>query len=117
MVKVEWGTKRACQACGALFYDLQSDPIVCPKCDAKFDPEAILKSRRNRMPVAEAEEAKIEDDAEEVAEEDDITGVVLDDDEVLPEVDDDSASVVDNEGDSLISEDASDGDGEELIDT
>ncbi|MGB0671459.1 MAG: TIGR02300 family protein, partial [Rhodospirillales bacterium] len=33
MAKPEWGTKRACQSCGARFYDLGRNPIVCPKCD------------------------------------------------------------------------------------
>ena len=46
MAKPEWGTKRICQSCSAPFYDLRRDPIVCPKCEAVFDPEAILKSRK-----------------------------------------------------------------------
>ncbi len=33
MAKPEWGTKRKCQGCGAHFYDLKRDPIVCPKCE------------------------------------------------------------------------------------
>ncbi len=49
MSKPEWGTKRTCQACAAHFYDLRKDPIVCPNCGAHFDPEAVLKSRRNRV--------------------------------------------------------------------
>ncbi len=57
MVQVEWGIKRLCQACGALFYDFDRDPIVCPKCSAEFDPDAILKSRRVRG-VAEEKPAQ-----------------------------------------------------------
>ncbi len=53
MAKPEWGRKRMCHACGALFYDLQRAPILCPKCGVEFDPEAILKSRRSRVPLAE----------------------------------------------------------------
>jgi uncharacterized protein (TIGR02300 family) len=53
MVKPEWGVKRICHSCGAPFYDLRHDPIVCPKCGAEYDPEAILKSRRSRAPVVE----------------------------------------------------------------
>jgi uncharacterized protein (TIGR02300 family) len=50
----EWGTKRICQNCGTKFYDLQREPIVCPKCQTEFDPEAFLKTRRSR-PVAAAD--------------------------------------------------------------
>ena len=58
MAKPEWGTKRICQACGAKFYDLRRSPITCPACGADFDPEALLRSRRTRTPVAKEEEAK-----------------------------------------------------------
>ena len=49
MSKPEWGTKRTCQSCGAHFYDLRKDSIVCPKCGTTYDPEAVLKSRRGRV--------------------------------------------------------------------
>ncbi len=58
MAKPEWGRKRICYSCGSVFYDLRRDPIVCPKCNAKFDPEAILKSRRSRVAVVEEAKAK-----------------------------------------------------------
>ncbi len=103
MAKPEWGTKRICQSCGAPFYDLKRDPIVCPKCDATFDPEAVLKSRRARgsdeEPVEkpkkkEADASKIEletDDGDEVADDED--------DEVLEDAsdlgDDDMSDVID----------------------
>jgi uncharacterized protein (TIGR02300 family) len=73
VAKQEWGTKRLCPNCGTRYYDMQHDPIVCPRCGAAFDPEALLKTRRTRTaavavvePVAEEE---IEPDlgAEEVA--------------------------------------------------
>ena len=48
MAKPEWGAKRICHNCGARFYDMLRDPIVCPKCSTQFDPEALLKSRRSR---------------------------------------------------------------------
>lgn len=46
MAKPEWGMKRTCQSCGARFYDLRRSPIVCPICQAAFDPERQLKPRR-----------------------------------------------------------------------
>ncbi len=58
MVKPEWGRKRICFACGALYYDMGRAPPKCPKCDTKFDPEAILKSRRTRVRVVENDAAK-----------------------------------------------------------
>ena len=48
MVKPEWGTKRSCQGCGASFYDMRRDPIVCPKCGAEFDPLAQIRPQRSR---------------------------------------------------------------------
>jgi uncharacterized protein (TIGR02300 family) len=32
VAKPELGTKRLCGHCGQKFYDLNKDPIVCPKC-------------------------------------------------------------------------------------
>lgn len=49
--KPEWGTKRLCQGCGAKFYDMTRKPIVCPKCEAVFEPET--KTRKARAPRAE----------------------------------------------------------------
>lgn len=54
MAKPEWGKKRACQSCGARFYDLMKDPIVCPKCETVFDPLANLRPRRSRVAAAKA---------------------------------------------------------------
>ncbi len=48
MAKPEWGVKRLCQSCATKFYDLGRSPIACPQCDTRFDPEALLKSRRSR---------------------------------------------------------------------
>ena len=97
----ERGVKRNCQACGVVFYDLLNDPIICPKCGSEYDPEAILKSRKTRLPAAE-EAVKIETEDSGVTDEDDIAGVELDDDEdvILPDVDNDEegdVGVVDEE--------------------
>ncbi len=72
MAKAEWGTKRLCPNCGTRYYDMRHDPIVCPRCGAAFDPEALLKTRRTRAVapavVEPAAEEEIEPDlgAEEV---------------------------------------------------
>ena len=77
MAKPDLGTKRVCPSCTARFYDLQKRPIECPKCAFTFEPEALLKQRRTRVPepvpkaapviVADDEEAE-EDEAEEAEE-------------------------------------------------
>src|ERR1700761_3470584 len=75
----EWGTKRICQSCSAKFYDLNRDPIVCPKCQTEFDPEAFLKTRRSRpssivekdADVAPGVEAEAETEDAELADGDD----------------------------------------------
>lgn len=48
MSKPEWGIKRSCHTCHTRFYDLHKTPIVCPKCESIFDPEAILKARKTK---------------------------------------------------------------------
>ena len=48
MAKPEWGIKRLCASCGARFYDLKKDPIICPKCEEVFDPEAVTRLKRSR---------------------------------------------------------------------
>ena len=48
MVKLEWGTKRSCWDCGADFYDLRRDPIVCPKCGAELDAQVQVRPPRRR---------------------------------------------------------------------
>ena len=44
-----WGTKRICHACSTRFYDMNKAPVVCPKCEAPFSAETILKSRGARI--------------------------------------------------------------------
>ena len=64
MAKPEWGSKRICPSCGARYYDLMREPVVCPKCSTPFDPEAFLRARRTRPA------APVEKELEPVAAED-----------------------------------------------
>src|SRR5262249_25650176 len=59
VAKPELGTKRLCAGCGAKFYDLNKDPIVCPKCSTVFvvAPSARPRPDAARAPVAEEEVA------------------------------------------------------------
>ena len=52
MAKPELGTKRLCGNCGAKFYDLSKDPIVCPKCHTVMELAAV--SARATRPEAAA---------------------------------------------------------------
>jgi uncharacterized protein (TIGR02300 family) len=52
VAKPELGTKRLCSSCGAKFYDLSKDPIVCPKCHTTMPLAAIATSRARPEPVA-----------------------------------------------------------------
>ena len=52
MAKTELGAKRQCQNCGAKFFDMNKDPIVCPKCGTIFQGAA----RAERATKAEVEE-------------------------------------------------------------
>ncbi len=51
MAKLELGSKHQCQNCGAKFFDLNKDPIVCPKCGTVFQSVAA-----RARPAAKAEE-------------------------------------------------------------
>jgi len=108
VAKPEWGAKRICQSCSAPFYDLRRESIICPKCGATFDPEAVLKSRRTRgaeevvaeKPKPKVEVADVDLDADADEEE-----VVADDedDEILEDAsdlgDDDVADVIETPAD------------------
>jgi uncharacterized protein (TIGR02300 family) len=60
VAKPELGTKRLCAGCGAKFYDLSKNPIVCPKCSTVFEVAPTARARPEavaRAPVAEEEVA------------------------------------------------------------
>jgi uncharacterized protein (TIGR02300 family) len=52
LAKPELGNKHQCQNCGAKFFDLNKDPIICPKCGTVFVVAAAARAR----PAAKAEE-------------------------------------------------------------
>ena len=56
LAKPELGTKRQCQNCGAKFFDLNKDPIVCPKCGTVFQGAARVRAAAKPM-EEEAERA------------------------------------------------------------
>jgi len=72
MPKPEWGVKHSCTSCGARFYDMLRDPVVCPKCETEIDVTVIAKPKRVRAGVTattaskdiERDEDLIEEEAE-----------------------------------------------------
>lgn len=106
LAKPEWGLKRTCLGCGERFYDMQREPIVCPSCEAEFDPLALVRPRRARAAASQAkakaaekavpeeaavddEDALVDDDALDVDVDVDIDLEDDDDDDLLPDDDDD----------------------------
>lgn len=55
MAKPELGSKRQCQSCGAKFFDLNNDPIVCPKCGARFVVAATTRAAPRPAPSSDEE--------------------------------------------------------------
>ena len=117
MAKPEWGTKRICPSCGARYYDLQRDPVTCPKCSTPFDPEAFLRARRARpaapvekelepvvadeidgdLETAEVEAVEDEEEADVALEEgEEEEEELIEDASELGEDEDDMAEVIDN---------------------
>lgn len=113
MAKAALGQKRVCLHCGARFYDLNKQPIVCPSCGTTFEPEAFVRTRRTRPAPVEAVKAapraapepEIEADVdvedvlpaeEEEAETEAEEEEVLEDASELGEDEDDMAEVIEN---------------------
>ncbi len=67
MAKPELGTKQKCQNCGTKFFDLNKNPIVCPKCGTTQTSAgpAVAVRAASREPAA-VEEEEPEADAPEV---------------------------------------------------
>ncbi len=107
MVKLEWGTKRSCQGCGAHFYDLLRTPIVCPKCGTTFEVQTTGRGRRSRLtadPIKDigldesilTNDIDLAEDMDTVLEDDD--GDLIEDTSELGEDLDDIPDVLDHEG-------------------
>lgn len=65
MVKPELGTKRACPSCHSRFYDLNSNPVVCPICGVSFVPEALLPSKTDHGQPAAPKPKPVEAETDE----------------------------------------------------
>lgn len=119
MGRSELGTKRVCGECGARFYDLGRDPIVCPKCGTAYDVAALATTR----PRPEPKKAKPAPVAEETAEDEDVDDedlVALEDVDAEEEDTGRAVRVADDDEDEDLpavdeADDADDADAEEFL--
>ena len=99
MAKREWGAKHTCVNCGAKFYDLQRNPITCPKCGTEVQVETARPSRRRAPAQPEeapstAPEATVADAVDEADDDDDTDELIDDldtdddDDDLVEDIDD-----------------------------
>jgi uncharacterized protein (TIGR02300 family) len=115
VAKIELGTKRQCQNCGAKFFDLNKDPILCPKCGTVFqgaariqraapkdeeeEEEAVAPAGIELVPLEEADAgedkvAAVADDDIEVEDDVAVEDTFLEEEE---EDDDDVAALIDGD--------------------
>jgi uncharacterized protein (TIGR02300 family) len=120
VAKPELGTKRLCGSCAAKFYDLDRNPILCPKCGTQFElavtkpapepakpakPEVVAEEAADTPVVAGAEIISLEEADAETSTDEDIPD--LGDDEVdaeIGEADDDTFLDTEDEDDSGVSD-------------
>ena len=93
MAKPELGEKRLCPSCGAKYYDLNRDPITCPKCSAVFElaETAKAKPEKEAEPKPAAAATEDEDEAETTGPE-----IIS-----LEDAEDDDGDTVDGDGDDV----------------
>jgi uncharacterized protein (TIGR02300 family) len=58
--KPELGTKRQCRNCSNRFYDLNRDPILCPKCGTVYQPHELKPTAPAAAEAATEDDAKLE---------------------------------------------------------
>ena len=118
MAKPELGAKHQCQNCATKFFDLNRDPILCPKCGAVFVPlpvaraparasAAVVRDETEAEPetagveIVSLDEAEAEEKPEVVADDDvEIEDTPADDNTFLEEEeegDDDVADLIDGD--------------------
>jgi len=105
--KAARGTKRTCQGCGARFYDLNRDPIICPICGAEFQlTGAAAQAHAQRA----AEALEEEDDEALLGDTGDVEVVSLEEaeesDDDIPDIEGDDLDDLDEDSDLQSDEDA-----------
>lgn len=62
VAKPELGSKHQCESCSTKFFDLNKDPILCPRCGAEFLPVHVLAKP---TPPPEADKPAEDEDEED----------------------------------------------------
>ena len=63
MTKPEWGLKRKCLKCGALFYDMRKKSFTCPKCGEQYKTDTYEEAKNKQlMKLAKKAAPKIDDE-------------------------------------------------------
>jgi uncharacterized protein (TIGR02300 family) len=88
--KPELGTKRDCPSCGAKFYDLNKNPVACPKCKHEYVPDTGAKAKRAK-PAEKPKEKPLKRVV--VADGDTVSLDAMRDDELAADVDDEDIDV------------------------
>jgi len=102
VAKPDLGKKRNCLSCGARFYDLNREPIVCPKCETELDLAALTRASRAKPTPPKVEKPKAKpvkaaDDGDDVTLEiDDDDDEFSDDDIALDDDDDDDDDLIED---------------------
>lgn len=113
MAKPQLGAKRQCQSCATKFYDLNREPIVCPKCGtifqvtltrapARVEAEEDVETEKEGVDTVSLDEVEESENAAETIDVDEDVELVddADDDTFLEEEegeDDDVAGLIDGD--------------------
>jgi uncharacterized protein (TIGR02300 family) len=118
VAKAQLGTKRVCPNCGSKYYDLNRNPIICPKCGTRFEVTAApSRARAAAKPAPEEMDTEIEMkepvevvSLEEADEEAAASGAV-----VIEGVEDDEEVEKEEEDDTFLAEEDADDDVDDII--
>ena len=106
MSKAARGSKRQCKACGANFYDLNREPIICPSCGSPFqldnappEPEPEPEPKPEPEPETDTEETAATEPASDQPEFISLEEAEASEGEDIPEIAD-ADQLVDIEDDS-----------------
>ncbi len=118
MARPELGLKRVCPNCGTKYYDLNRDPITCPKCATVYQEAAITRVRPETAaparPVPAEDEEEVEDIADTDADEPELVPLEeAEDDTVgaakaIPGTDDEDLDMEEDLGEEFLEEDEDD---------